>query len=150
MEADMWKDGITGTLLRVQKNKNWLLAKIIPIKAAPKDRESETIWNCDKSPRNYLSRVYPAASSLLLQPHLAPAATSLLLQSHFGSCYHKLALAAKYRLLQLHIGSCSHFFAHAATSLLLQSHLNPWNHLLAPVATYWLLELDLFCFCKSS
>ena len=28
-------------IIRGQKNKDWLLAKIIPSKAAPKDRESE-------------------------------------------------------------------------------------------------------------
>ena len=134
-------------LSRVQKNKNWL---IIPSKAALKDRESQKIKNRNKSPRNYFSRVYPAATSSVLQPHLAPEATSWLLLSH-------LAPVVINWLLQLNIGSCSCilapaaiFFAHAATSLLLQSHLNSWSHLLAPVAKSRLLELDLFCFFKSS
>ena len=58
-------------------NLDWLLAKRISSKAAPKDCESKKLKKkSDYRPKNIFSRVYHAAASLLLQPHLAPAATS--------------------------------------------------------------------------
>ena len=57
---------------------------------------------------------------------------------------------ATYRLLQLHVGSCSHFLAHTSTSVLFQPHPYSFSHLLAPEVTSLLLELNLFCFFRSS
>ena len=115
--------------VRAQKNINWLLTKITPSEAAPKDRESENTRET-------------TFQELILQPHLFYCSHILLLKPQHGSCSHSLAHVVINWLLQLHLGSCSHFFAPTAPSLLLQPHLNSWSHLLAPIATTWLLELD--------
>ena len=91
-------------------------SKRTPSKAAPKDCESEERKKLRQMTKNYFSRVYPAATSLLLQPHLAPAATAWLLQSHLGSCCLKLSIAATYQLIQQLSCSYSYIFASSAIS----------------------------------